>query len=181
MSRFILILFIPIQTFAFLDFVGDQAKQAIETAAYIDAAAELSNEIVPDKELQEGAKQIRKRAETLRSQASDVRSISETTRSVLNGPDWSSKRLDTNIRATTDYIRRLKRLIARVVGLGLAGTIALNTTETNIALTEVQKNQQALILQNEDRNLRDMEREREEAHQWAQFSEQQRARRQRRQ
>ena len=175
MPLLIILLFLGNRAYAFLDFVGEQAKQAVEVATYIDAAAELAQEISPDKDLEEGARQIRRRAEDLRSSAAQMKSLSEATRAVLKGPDWSSRRLDTNIRATTDYIRRLKRLLSRAVALGMPGTIALNTTETNVALVEVQKNQQALIMQNADRNLRDMEKEREEVSQWSSFSQKQRS------
>ena len=174
MLVFFLVFFFSISSHAFLDFIGDQAKKAVELAAYVDAAAELSSEIAPDKDLENGAKDIQKRAEVLRSESSNARYISRSTQSVLNGPDWSSRRLETNIRATTDYIRRLKRLLVRAVALGTDGTVALNTTETNVALNEVQKNQQAMIMQNADAQLRSMEQEQEESRQWTSFSDKQR-------
>jgi hypothetical protein len=62
--------------------------------------------------------------------------------------------------------------------LGTNGAIALNTTEANLALIQVQKNQQTLIMQNEHRNLREMEKEQEESKQWSMFSESQRKQRQ---
>lgn len=160
--------------FAFLNFVGEQAKKAVELAAYVDAAAELAGEVVPDKDLEIAAKDIQRRSEMLRSEASNARYLSRSTQAVLKGPDWSSKRLETNIRSTTDYIRRLKNLLIRAAALGTDGAIALNTTETNVALNEVQKNQQTMIMQNADFRLREMERENEEGRQWTAFSEQQR-------
>jgi len=174
MLVFFVVLFFCSSSYSFLDFVGEQAKKAVELAAYVDAAAELSSEVAPDKDLEDGAKDIQKRAEILRSESSHARYLSRSTQSVLKGPDWSSKRLETNIKATTQYIRRLKSLLARAAALGTEGAIALNTTETNVALNEVQKNQQTMIMQNADTQLRSIEKENEEVRQWSEFSERQR-------
>lgn len=174
MFVFCIVFLFSVPSFAFLDFIGEQAKKAVEVAAYVDAAAELASEVSPDKDLENGAKDLQRRSEALRSDASNIRYMSRSTQTILKGPDWSSKRLETNIRSTTDYIRRLKRLLIRAAALGTDGAIALNTTETNVALNEVQKNQQAMIMQNADAQLRDMEREQEESRQWTAFSNQQR-------
>jgi hypothetical protein len=165
-------------TWAFLDFIGQQAKAAAESAAYADAVTDLVSEVSPDEELKAGARDISDRAQRLRSEASRLKYLSESTKNVLSGPDWSSKRLETNIRSTTEYVRRLKRLIAQITVLGTNGAIALNTTEANMALIQVQKNQQTIIMQNEHRNLREMEKEQEESKQWSMFSESQRKQRQ---
>ncbi len=161
-------------SYAFLDFLGEQAKKATEIAAYADAVSELSQELAPDEDIKTGAKDIQRRSEAVRKESANLRYVSRSTQSVLNGPDWSSKRLETNIRSTTDYIRRFKRLIGRIAILGNEGAIALNTTETNVALNEVQRNQQTLILQNEDARLRQLEKESEDFRQWAEFSDRQR-------
>lgn len=174
MPVFIVIFLFSSESFAFLDFIGQEAKKATEAAAYADAVVDLASELSPDDELKSGASDIKKRTSAVRAESSQLRYVSNTTRSVVNGPDWSSKRLDSNIRSTTEYVRRVKRLVGRIAILGTDGAIALNTTETNVALNEVQKNQQAIILQNEDEKLREVEREQEEAHSWAQFSDRQR-------
>lgn len=174
MFIFCIIIFLSLPSFAFLDFIGEQAKKATEVAMYIDAATELASEVSPDTDLENGAKDIQRRSEALRSEASSLRYVSRSTQSLLNGPDWSSRRLDANIKTTTSYIRRLKSLFLRAVALGTDGVVALNTTETNVALNEIQKNQQAMILQTTNAQLRDFEREQEESRQWSKFSEQQR-------
>ncbi len=170
----LLILLISSPSYAFLDFIGEQAKKAKEVAAYVDAASDLAREVTPDQDLEKSAKDIQRRAEVLRSEASDLSYLSRSTQSILKGPDWSSRRLETNIRSTTDYIRRLKRILSQAIALGTDGVVALNTTETNVALNEVQKNQQALIMQNSELQLREMEREQEEAKRWSDFSARQR-------
>lgn len=174
MPLFVVFFFFSSTSFAFLDFLGEQAKKATEVAAYADAVSELSHELAPDEDIKTGAKDIQRRSEAVRRESANLRYVSRSTKSVLNGPDWSSSRLETNIRSTTDYIRRFKRLIGRIAILGNEGAIALNTTETNVALNEVQRNQQTLILQNEDTRLRQLEKESEDARQWAEFSERQR-------
>lgn len=170
MPGLIVLLFIPSLSFGFLDFVGEQTKKAAETLAYADAVGELLSEVSNETELKDGAQGMRKRTEALRSEIRTLNGISYSTKAVLEGPDWSSKRLDTNIRNTTDYVRRLKKLLIRIAALGTDGATALNTTETNIALNEVQKNQQTMILQLEDQRLRNMEKESDEAKKWDQFT-----------
>ena len=169
-----LILFDSTPSYAFLDFVGEQTKKIAEVSAYMDAATELSSEVLPDKDLEAGAKDIQRRSEAIRNETSRLKYLSHTTQNVLNGPDWSSKRIENNIRSTTEYVKRLKQLIAKAMVLGNEGAIALNTTETNVALNEIQKNQQTLILQNSEAELRKMEKEHEEARQWSMFTESQR-------
>ncbi len=173
-----LALIIPFKSFAFLDFLGEQAKKGAEAAAYVDAVSELIDEVSPTSEISDGANDLNRRAEYLRREASSLKYVSRTSKEVLLGPQWTSKRLETNIRNTTDYARKLKRLIARIAILGTDGATALNTTETNVALNDVQKNQQVLIMQNEARDLREMEKEQELAKSWADFSDNQRKLRQ---
>ena len=137
----------------------------LNTEALLDLAGEVSD----SETIKENSKEIRIRTNRLKSETKNLGYISNTTHSLLSGPDWSSKRIDKNIRATTSYIKRLKRVIARVALLGTSGAIALNTAETNVALNAVQKNQQTLMLQNQDYMLRSLEREKESANQWSSF------------
>lgn len=174
MHRALVVILFPIHSFAFLEFIGGEAKKASEAIAYADTVGELMTEVSNDTEIRDGANTMRKRSETLRSEVREIQGISTSTRMVLSGPDWSTKRLETNIKSTTDYIRRVKRLLARVMALGTAGATAVNTAETNMALNEVQKNQQAMILQLEDQRLREMEKESADAKTWDQFSSKQR-------
>lgn len=170
MPLLLLIVLIPIRSLAFLDFIGEQAKKAVEVAAYVDAVNDLMGEVSPSSELSENANDLNLRAEALRREASSLNYISRTTKDTLNGPNWTSKRLDHNIRATTEYIKRVKRLLSRIVLLGTDGATALSATETNAALNEVQKNQQVLIMQNEEMKLREISKEQENAKSWSDFS-----------
>jgi hypothetical protein len=159
---------------AFLDFIGQQARDAAAAAAYADAVTELAGEISPDGELTTGAKDISARADKLRRDTDNLKTLSQSTQNILMGPDWSSKRLDANIRSTSDYVKKIKRVIARIAFLGTPGVTALNGTEANISLMEIQKNQQAMILQTEDSKLRLIEKEHEENKSWMEFSQKQR-------
>lgn len=175
MSRIIVLFFIPLQCFAFLDFIGDRAAKVAESLAYTDAVSELLSEVTNDSGIKDGAIDLRRRSDQLRSEANKIQSVSYSTKSVLAGPDLSSKRLDANIRTTTDYIRRVKRLMMHLALLGTDGATAFNTAETNFALNEVQKNQQTMIIQQEDQKLRELEKETHEAKVWDQFSNKQRS------
>lgn len=174
MPFFILIFIFPSSSSAFLSFIGDKTKEAIEVAAYADAVSEMLEEIDPDSTLSLGAKDLQRRSEKLRTEARRINQINSQTKRILNGPDWSSRRLDSNIRSTTNYIKRLKRYSAQVTALGVGGTTALNTAETNLALNEIQKNQQAILLQNEDSKIRELEKEQEHLKKWNEFSKSQR-------
>lgn len=170
MPLLIIVLLIPVRSVAFLNFIGDQAKKAVEVAAYTDAVNDLVSEISPSSELAENANSLNLRAESLRREARSLNYITRSTKEALSGPNWTSKRLDHNIRATTEYIKRLKRLLAKISLLGTEGATALSVTETNAALNEVQKNQQVLIMQNEEMKLREISKEQESAKSWSDFS-----------
>jgi hypothetical protein len=174
-SSSVIIILIPIQCFAFLDFIGEKAAKFAETAVYTDAVAEMLGEVTNDSGIQDGAKEIRRMSQQIKRDMGELQSIGASTKSILEGPDWSSKRLDANIRSTTDYIRRVKRLLSRITFLGAEGATAFNTAETNFALNEIQKNQQAMILQLEDQKLRNLERETQENKRWNSFTQKQRA------
>lgn len=162
-------LFYSQQSNAMMDFLGEQAKEASEVAAYTDALIDLAGEITDSESLEENSKEYKKRIGYLKSEISNVSYLSSTSKNLLNGPDWSSHRIDENIKATTNYIKRFKRIIARAAILGTDGATALNTAETNVALNEIQKNQQTIMLQNQDFMLRSLEKEKEEASKWNNF------------
>ncbi len=66
MPIFCMIFLFPLPSNAFLDFVGEEAKKAIEVSAYADAVAELAAELAPDSDLEQGAIDMRKRYEALK-------------------------------------------------------------------------------------------------------------------
>jgi hypothetical protein len=170
MSRTLILILIPLHSYAFLDFLGGQAAKIAEAMAYTDAVSEVLSEVSNDKTMKEGSDDLKRRTQALNQELLNIEGVSYETKSIFSGPAWSSKRLDANIRSTTDYVRRVKRLLAHVALLGTQGATAFNTAETNMALNEVQKNQQAMILQTEDQRMRNLEKESRETKIWNDFS-----------
>ena len=153
----------------FLDFIGEKADDAVKSAAYVDAVAELTNELDESSPINQTAQDLKRRTERLRTQVSEVYYASDDFKSLLEGPDWSSESLEQNIRYTSRYIRRAKRLL---VQLGLVGTdvaTAMNTAETNSALNEMLKNQQTQILLQKEERIDHLEKELRREKEWQKF------------
>ena len=162
---------------AFLDFIGEKADDAVKSAVYVDAVAELTNELDENSPINERAQDLRRRTQRLKGEVSDVYYAADDFRSLLDGPDWSSASLEQNIRYTSRYIRRAKRLLVR---LGLVGTdvaTAMNTAETNSALNEMLKNQQTQILLQKEERIDELERELKREKEWKEFIARERQRR----
>ena len=157
------------KAFGFLDFIGEKADDAVKSAAYVDAVAELTNELDERSPINQTAQDLKRRTEQLRTQMSEVYYATDDFKSLLEGPDWSSESLEQNIRYTSRYIRRAKRLL---VQLGLIGTdvaTAMNTAETNSALNEMLKNQQTQILLQKEERIDQLERELRREREWKDF------------
>ena len=160
---------VPETSFAILDFVGQAAKDAAKSAAYVDAVGELANELTDSSEVSEGARALNERMTKIKTETQNVYFVSTEFKSLLEGPDWSSRQLDQNIRYTSRYVSRLKKLL---VTLGMVGTdvaTAMNTAETNGALKEVLKNQQAQLLMQKEDKVERMESEMNEKKTWDEF------------
>lgn len=176
---FLIVLILSPKAYAIFDFIGTQVKKGAELGSYADSVKSLSDELNSNSDLDIGLRNIRDRSSRLSAELKNMNDISDSSKNILRGPDWSKNRLDENIRATSDYVSRFKRMVIKIAALGTEGAIALNTTETNVALNEMQKNQQALILQNEDEKLRKLENEIEEKKSWQNFVSNQKAARNR--
>lgn len=74
-----------------------------------------------------------------------------------------------NIRSTTSYVNRLKRVILRISALGLDGATAINTFETNTSLVEVIKNQQRSLLLQQQREVAKAKQIEEDKGNWNNF------------
>lgn len=154
---------------AILDFIAEETKGVAEAAGVVDATLDLFDEVTPDTEARNQLQEISRNTSRLRASAQNVRFLSQDTRSVLEGPKYTSNHLDSNIRATTNYVRRLKMVIVRLAALGTDAITAFTGIHTNKQLNEIQKNQQILILQNEARSNREIAKELEEAQKWELF------------
>ncbi len=130
---------------AFLDFMAKKSEELAKSAMYADAIAELTYEIAPDSALEKGAKQSREDSEKMRQDVQNLYYVGEDAKSIVQGPDLGSENLETNIRASTSYIRKVKSLSLKIAALGSDGLTALNTLQTNQTLEQIRKNQAAEI------------------------------------
>ena len=137
---------------ALLDSIADTARDAAKAAAYTTAVSELASELKSGTDL-----------------AKASASLSRQTKS----DDWSTAHLQDSLSYTNRFVSRARKLF---LTLGLAGTdvaTALNTAETNGALNEVIKNQQAeLLLKQEEKASAQGEKE-----EWRSFIERERSER----
>lgn len=154
---------------AFLDFLGKKADDALSVATYADSVGDLLNEFDGTTSAVSESRQLSEKLHSIANTSNEIRDIGESSRILLRGPNWTSERLDENIRSTTDFIRRAKNTLLRIKALGPQGITAVNTFQTNMALNEIQKNQQLLIYQNEKRNLSEAQKEIEQKVKWMEF------------
>ncbi len=132
---------------AFLSTITDTAKEVGQAAAVVGASTELLNEVVDTSESATAANtMIQKSNEDIQSKVRDAKHLSNEVKALYEGPDHSSRQLQQNIQNTTQFIRRAKRLLTKVGILSPAAATAVNTSETNAQLTEVQKMQQAQLM-----------------------------------
>ena len=161
--------------YAFLDFIAKKAEDVAQAAVYADAVSQLLEEIDDKNDASTELNYLRSELDKIRHETNEVSYVGTDIQRLLKGPDITSQRLDQNIRSTTDYIRRSKRMLLRSMALGTQGATALNTMETNVALNEIQKNQQIQILQIEEQKLAQAQKEHEENKNWGEFISKERA------
>jgi hypothetical protein len=164
----LMVIFSP-SAFAILDFLAEEGKEATELVAYSAALTDLILEIDPNSEAGEYSRDLSSRINTVQGELATVRGINQSTKSLLSGPDLSSKRVLDNVKSLTMYLRRLKTLLATLGALGTEGAIAVNTAETNRHLSEMQKNQQTQMLLLADSQLKQVERDIAERKKWNNF------------
>lgn len=138
---FINILFVVFDAQAFLDYSAALAADMAKISMYTDAINDLTKEVVPDSELAQSAKESRDQTMKFHQEAQNLIYVGKDASSVLAGPDFSDKNLESNIRATTNYIQKLKSLTAKMALLGTNGFTALNTLQTNETLEQIRRNQ----------------------------------------
>jgi hypothetical protein len=164
--------------FGIYDSVLEHAKELREIAAVSVAAGDLVAELGGDDgSLLKELEYIERESQALATELSEMDYLSEEGKALLGGPNMAAKRLATNLRRLTNYTRRVKSFVAKMAILGENGSLVLSGIETNISLNEIQKNQQALIAQQERMNLlkkRQYLEEEKERHRWEKFSSEQR-------
>lgn len=139
-----------LKSHALLDSIADTARDAAKSAAYTSAVSELASELKSGDDLAKASAALSRQTKT---------------------DDWSTAHLQDSLTYTNRFVSRARKLF---LTLGLAGTdvaTALNTAETNGALNEVIKNQQAELLLKQEEKAE----EREEKDSWRMFIESERA------
>jgi hypothetical protein len=101
--------------------------------------------------------------------------LSQNTKSVLSGPNLTSRRLDQNIRQTARYIKRSKDLAKKVAILGTNGVAAMSAIESNERLDEIRKNQATQLALDANYQQMQMRKEINESKKWESFIADQRA------
>jgi hypothetical protein len=171
-------LLLPIKSYAVFDFIADQAADIAKVSAYTSAVTDLLDEVDPHSPSAEYSKSVKNQADALERSHSEMGHTSREIEFILKGEEFSGRQLDQSIRATTNYIKRVKALLAKAAFLGPDGITAVNTAETNKTLIDIQKNQEILVLQNSQRNLSETEKHVMERRSWREFDQEQRALRQ---
>ena len=164
---------------ALMNWLADKADDAAKGSAYAAAVSDLLGEIEEDSRLLEAAESLQDGIEDLEGEIRSSKHISTETADILKGFEWKKGHLLENIRYTTGYIRRLKRLLGSLAsfgaGVGMEGMTAYNTFETNVNINQVLKNQQAILLMMQQKRLQKA-RSKQRLHQeWVDFSNRQRA------
>lgn len=140
---FLNILFVVLDAHAFLDYSAALAADMAKTSMYVDAINDLTKEVVPDSELAQSAKESRDQAIEYHQEAQNLIYVGKDASSVLSGPDFSDKNLETNLRATTSYIQKLKNLGLKMSLLGTNGFTAFSALQANETLEQIRRNQAA--------------------------------------
>jgi hypothetical protein len=154
---------------AILDFLGDSVKDAAEAAAVTGAVTDLIEEIDPNSAPVEENKKVQAENERLQKEVGEAKYLDRESRELLKGPDLTSKRLTTNIKATTTFIQRTKKLLSKIGLISPDVTTAVNTAETNSQLNEMQHNQQTLILLQQQQINDQKKKELQERKSWEDF------------
>ncbi len=168
---FLIVIFFSVsRADAMLNFLADQAKDSAKAAAYLDSARDLVNEIDESSSLASATQNLLVREKKLRTEFERGSQVGVEGSALFTPHDWTSKRLDENLRYTSRFVKRAKRLLVSTGLLGVEVATALNTAETNAALNEVIKNQQADLLLRHEERIKAEERRAE----WQNFIEQER-------
>lgn len=164
-----MVLLFSIEASAVLDFVGDTARDSLKSVAYIKSVSELLSELDDTNSVSPFLDELRRRNDQVLSTSQVLRTSTNEFGNQPKGTDWSLERIDKSLLYTSRYIKRLKKALIDSNILGPDVATAANTAETNGALTEVLKNQQAQILIQKEESLREREERVNEELKWRNF------------
>lgn len=144
MPKYLVFIFLILSSsncYAFMDFISKKSEDLAKTGLYADAVEDLLTEVTPDTDLQRVAQENQIRTSKITNDAQNLAYLSDDTKSILEGPNLGHESLDENIRASSNYVRKIKSLVAKLAVLGTDGFTALNTLQTNQTLEQIRKNQ----------------------------------------
>jgi hypothetical protein len=171
-SKYLVLLFVTVfswNSFAILDFLAEEGKDASELIAYSTALSDLIMELDSESSAKEHSKNLNHRIRRLDSEIKSTKSINQNATNLLEGPKLTHGRVVENINSLTRYIQRLKALMVALGALGTQGAIAINTADTNRHLFEIQKNQQTQLLMLAESQVQEAERSVAQRRKWDSF------------
>ena len=166
LSKIVLIFLIPVPVFAFLDSIGDHARSAANAAAYADAASELLLETTGTSRTQQTIKALEVKLNQVSSKLGEVQDLGYDISRLSDYPEWDNGDILNSMRDTTQYIRRVKRTVARAVALGTEGLAAYNSLESMVTLNKILDNDIKVEADQRRRNLIEIEKDIEQEKKW---------------
>lgn len=160
---------------AFLDSIAESAKDLAEAAAVSGAVTEMIDEIDPDSAPVEENRRVQEDYQRIQQEINQAKYLDNESKEIMRGPNLTSKRLSANIKFTTQFIRRTKRLLTTVGLISPEVTTAVNTAQTNTQMNEVLQNQQTMILLQQQQINEQKQKELAERKSWEDFISSQRA------
>ena len=137
----LLLVFLPFDSYALFDSIVDAAKDVAEASALVDATHELLKTVDNDpsneslKSLDQSLANLSKELERLNQSGKESLWIKSETEELLKIPQMSHQTLTESIRTSSQYLRRLKRLLAAIAAFPKAAG-AYAQSETVFALHE---------------------------------------------
>ncbi len=142
--------------FAVFDSLAGKLDDIIEASILADSLNELSQEIQPDSQVSSSTEKVHRKTEELlknyreaRDLDSDIEEISEV--------DLDNKSFESNVRHTTHFVRRVKKLMV-TLGVRPKAAAAYGSFETALALNQMIKNQNEVIALMQSRYLEEENR-----------------------
>ena len=167
MSIFVVVFLLSSPAYAILDMLSTKMDDMIDASILADSLNELSQEIIPDSQVSSATEKVKVQTDSLLKNYREARDLDadlEDLGSDFTENQWSSGAFESNVRHTTHFIRRIKRL-AVTLGIRPKAAAAYGSFETALALNQMIKNQNEVIalmqsryLQEENKRIKDQVR-----------------------
>lgn len=145
---------------AIFDALSSKMDDMIDASILADSLNELSQEIQPDSQVSQTTEKVNKKSEELLKTVREARDIDQDIEDVGDF-NLDQKSFESNVRHTTHFVRRVKRLMV-TLGVRPKAAAAYGSFETALALNQMIKNQNEVIalmqtryLEEENRRIKD--------------------------